>query len=194
MTEADIEAIAIGASAGAVQALSCLLPALPADYPLPVMIVVHVPPDRTNMLVPLFRDKCRIPVHEAEDKETIRGGQIYFAPSNYHLLVEGDRSLALSADDPVLHSRPSIDVFFESAADIYGSTLAGIVLSGANHDGAAGLRAIAAAGGVALVEDPVNAYAPTMPRAALEACTAARSMSLSCLASYLMGLRKTART
>ena len=102
--------------------------------------------------------------------------------------------LALSADDPVLHSRPSIDVFFESAADIYGSALVGIVLSGANHDGAAGLRAIAAAGGVALVEDPANAYAPTMPRAALEACVAARSMSLSRLASYLVGLRKTART
>jgi two-component system chemotaxis response regulator CheB len=190
MTDTLIEAVAIGASAGAVQALSRLLPALPEYYLLPVLIVVHVPPDRSNSLIPLFQATCRIPVRQAGDKEPIRGGIVYFAPADYHLLVEGDRSLALSADDPVLHSRPSIDVLFESAADTYGPALAGVVLTGANHDGSAGLRAIVDAGGIALVEDPADAYAPTMPRAALHACAEAKPMSLDALASYLAGLGK----
>ena len=191
MTEIPVEAVAIGASAGAVQALTRILPVLPEDYPLPVLVVVHVPPDRTNMLVPHFQAKCRVQVREAEDKETIRGGVIYFAPPDYHLLVEGDRTVALSVDMPVLHSRPSIDVMFESAADAYGAALAGIVLTGANQDGAAGLKAIVDAGGRAVVENPADAYACAMPQAALEACSAAKQMSLDDIASYLVSLGRT---
>lgn len=187
-TEIRIEAVAIGASAGAVQALSRILPALPAAYPLPVMIVVHVPPDRDNALVALYQAKCAMLVKEAEDKEPARGGVIYFAPSDYHLLVEPDRTLSLSTDATVMHSRPSVDVLFESAADAYGPALAGIVLTGANEDGAEGLRAIAAAGGTALAEDPVDAYAPAMPAAALARTVGARAMSLDAIANYLLGL------
>jgi two-component system chemotaxis response regulator CheB len=183
-----IEAIAIGASAGAVEALSHLLPSLPADFRLPVLVVVHVPPDRDNMLVPLFRKKCQIAVKEAEDKEPILGGAVYFAPSDYHLLVETDRSVSLSSDAPVLHSRPSIDVLFESAADAYGPALAGLVLTGANDDGARGLKAIADAGGIALVEEPGGAYAKAMPTAALKACASAMPLSLSAMAAYLLDL------
>lgn len=190
MTEPSIEAIAIGASAGAVQALSRILPELPADYPLAVLIVVHVPPDRSNMLVPLFQTKCRLSVREAEDKEPIEPGVIYFAPSDYHLLVEADRTLSLSADPPELYSRPCIDFLFESAADVYGPTLVGVVLTGANQDGAAGLKAIDEAGGFTLVEEPTSAYAPAMPQAALEATPRATSMSLANIASYLAGLGK----
>ena len=188
MTEQTIKAVAIGASAGAVQALLTILPSLPASYPLPVLVVVHVPSDRSNMLVPLLQAKCQITVKEAEDKEPIVGGVVYFAPSDYHLLVEADGALALSSDEIVNYSRPSIDVLFESAADVYGAALVGVILTGANHDGAAGLKAIMDADGVAIVEDPVGAYAPAMPYAALEACSTARIMNLNSVASYLSSL------
>ena len=188
MTDVSIEAVAIGASAGAVEALTQILPALPEEYPLPVLVVVHVPSDRCNMLVPHFQAKCRIQVREAEDKEPICGGTVYFAPPNYHLLVETDRTISLSVDEPVLHSRPSIDVLFESAADAFGAALVGVVLTGANQDGAAGLKAIVDAGGEALIENPSDAYASAMPRAALEACTAAKPTSLDGIVSYLVNL------
>jgi two-component system chemotaxis response regulator CheB len=187
-TGASIRAVAIGASAGAVQALMRILPALPAGYGLPVLIVVHVPPDRGNALVPLFQTKCRIEVKEAEDKEPARAGVVYFAPSDYHLLVEADGSLSLSSDELVNHSRPSIDVLFESCADAYGPSLAGVILTGANHDGARGLRAVAEAGGVVLVEQPGGAHAPTMPAAALAACPSAKEKTLEAIASYLSNL------
>ena len=190
MTRSSIEAIAIGASAGAVQALSRILPELPTDYPLPVLVVVHVPPDRTNMLVPLFQSKCQISVREAEDKEPILPGVVYFAPADYHLLVEADRTISLSADAPALYSRPSINFLFESAADAYGPALLGVILTGANEDGAAGLAAVGEAGGSALVEDPAGAYASAMPTAALKACPMANTMSLGNIASYLAGLGK----
>ena len=183
-----IRAVAIGGSAGSVQALSRILPALPADYPLPVFVVVHVPPDRGNALVPLFQSKCRVEVKEAEDKEPARGGVVYFAPSDYHLLIEADGSLSLSSDEPVNHSRPSIDVLFESSADAFGPALTGVILTGANHDGAKGLKAVVDGGGRAVVEDPHGAYAPTMPAAALAACPAARVLKLDAIASYLSNL------
>ena len=110
------EAVVIGASAGAVDALSVLLPALPADYPLAVAVVVHLPPDRKSVMAELFQTKCRVRVKEAEDKEPFAPGTVYFAPPDYHLLVEPDRRLSLSSEESVLYSRPSIDVLFESAA------------------------------------------------------------------------------
>lgn len=188
MTGTPVGTVVIGASAGAVQALLALLPALPASFALPILVVVHVPPDRDNVLVPLLQAKCRLTVKEAEDKEPIVGGVIYFAPSDYHLLIEADRTLALSTDEPVNYSRPSIDVLFESAADAYGEQLLGVILTGANHDGAAGLKAVADAGGLAIVQAPAEAYATAMPDAALEACPSAMTMNLDAIASYLSSL------
>jgi len=181
-------AIVVGASAGAIQALSRILPALPADYPIPVLVVVHIPADGSDLLAPLFQGKCPVVVKEAEDKEPILPGFVYFGPSDYHMLVEADRTVSLSADEPVHYSRPSIDVLFESAADAFGAGLVGVILTGANEDGAAGLRAVASVGGIALAEDPAAAFAPTMPSAALELCAEARSMSLDAIAAYLVGL------
>jgi two-component system, chemotaxis family, protein-glutamate methylesterase/glutaminase len=189
MTEASLGMVVIGASAGAVQALLALLPELPASFPLPVLVVVHVPADRDNVLVSLLQAKCRITVKEAEDKEPIAAGVVYFAPSDYHLLVETDRTMALSTDEPINYSRPSIDVLFESAADACGEGLVGIILTGANHDGAAGLRAVSNAGGVAIVQDSSEAYATAMPDAAREASPSARTMNLDAIASYLSSLR-----
>lgn len=189
MTHAEVRAIVIGASAGALDALSAILPTLPAGFALPVMIVVHVPPDRDSVLAELFQAKCRVTVKEAEDKEPIVGGTVYFAPPGYHLLIEADKTLALSSDDPVLFSRPSIDVLFESAADAYGSEVLGIILTGANQDGAEGLRAIAQSGGAALVQAPCEALASFMPEAAIQAVPDAIVMPLEQIAARLQSLR-----
>lgn len=191
MTEAESHLVVIGGSAGAVQALLKLLPPLPAAYPHPILVVVHVPPGRDNALVPLFQSRCHLTVKEAEDKERIAPGVVYFAPADYHLLVEADGALSLSSDEPVNHSRPAIDVLFESAADACGARLTAIVLTGANHDGAAGLKAVAAAGGAVLVEEPAEAYASAMPSAAVAACPEARVLTLDALASYLQRLGTT---
>jgi two-component system chemotaxis response regulator CheB len=190
MTGEAPEAVVIGASAGALEALSAILPLLPEDYPLPLIIVVHVPPDKKSILAELFQAKCAIDVREAEDKEPISGGTAYFAPPDYHVLIEADRSLSLSIDEPVLYSRPSVDVLFESAADAYGPGLVAIVLTGANNDGAKGLKAIAAAGGTAIVQNPLGAYASAMPEAAIAACPEARVLSLTEIAAYLQHIEK----
>jgi two-component system chemotaxis response regulator CheB len=158
---------------------------LPRSFPLPLLIVTHVPPDRDSVLSSLLAAKCQIAVREAEDKEPIVPGVAFIAPPDYHLLVEKDGRLSLSSDEPVQFSRPSIDVLFESAADAYGEVLVGIILTGANDDGARGLRAIADAGGVVLVQRVDLAYASAMPRAALAACPTAREMTLEEIATYL---------
>jgi len=183
--EAPIEAVAIGVSAGGIKALSSILPALPADFPVPVLVVIHLPPARKSLVADLFEDKCQLEVREAEDKEILTPGVIYFAPPDYHLLVETDRSLSLSSEEPVMFSRPSIDVLFETAADAYGPGLVGIILTGANPDGAAGLKAIRDAGGRAIVQVPAHAFAPAMPEAALQSCPEAVPMDLEDIAAYL---------
>ena len=185
MTAKGPEAVVVGASAGALDALSRILPALSQRFRLPVIVVVHLPADKRSLLAELFDAKCRIPVREIEDKEPIAGGTIYFAPPNYHVLVEDDRTLSLSCDQPVLFSRPSIDVLFESAADVYGSALIAIILSGANQDGAEGLRAVVKANGTALVQSPDDAFASEMPKAAISACPNATVISLDAIAAYL---------
>ena len=121
----------------------------------------------------------------AEDKESIEPGVTYFAPPDYHLLVETDQRLSLSGDEPVLYTRPSIDVLFESAADAYSRGLIGVVLTGADRDGAGGLKAVVEAGGVAIVQSPKGAYAAAMPEAAIAACPEARILPLSEIALYL---------
>jgi two-component system, chemotaxis family, protein-glutamate methylesterase/glutaminase len=168
MDTADIRAVAIGASAGGLQALSELLPALPAESRAAVFVVLHLPRDKPSLLVDVFSQKCALNVREAEDKEPITPGTVYFAPPNYHLLVEAGPQLALSADDLVNHSRPSIDVLFDSAAQVYREHLLGIILSGANEDGAEGLAAVHAAGGLTVVQEPQTAQSSVMILSALE--------------------------
>jgi two-component system chemotaxis response regulator CheB len=188
LPQPKMQALVIGGSAGAVGALLQLLPALPGGYPLPVLVVVHLPPDDKGTLAGLLNNYCQVTVKEAEDKEPLCPGVVCLAPANYHLLVEQDFHLALSQDDPVFYSRPSIDVLFESAADAYGDTLAGVVLTGASQDGALGLQAIQRAGGRTFVQEPTTAEATTMPRAALAACPEARALPLRELAQALCEL------
>jgi two-component system, chemotaxis family, protein-glutamate methylesterase/glutaminase len=180
-----IEAIVIGASAGAVEALSVLLPALPATLKAAVFIVVHLPRDRPSLLAEIFKPKCALPVREAEDKEPVEAGTVYFAPPDYHLLIEQGRCLALSADEVVHFSRPAIDVLFESAADVYGENLLGIILSGSNEDGGAGLAAVQRQGGVTVVQEPQSALAPAMVLSALRHCDVDFILPLEQIAALL---------
>jgi two-component system chemotaxis response regulator CheB len=186
---ADIEAVVIGASAGGVQALSTLLPALPAAAAVAVLIVLHLPRDRPSFLTEVFVHRCALEVREAQDKEPVLPGTVYFAPSNYHLLVEQGPELALSVDDVVHYSRPSIDVLFESAAEVYGHRLLGVILTGANEDGALGLRAVQDAGGVTVVQSPETAQSPAMVLAALKLVQPDHVLSLSRIAELLATLR-----
>jgi two-component system chemotaxis response regulator CheB len=174
-----IQAVVIGASAGAVEALLQILPELPVNYPLPILLVVHLPADRESTLAGLLDSRSWVTVKEAEDKEPLRAGTVYLAPPNYHLLVEPEQILALSSDEAVNFSRPSIDVLFESAADAFGNGLVGVILTGANSDGSVGLQAVHAAGGVAIVQNPQDAAADVMPRAALAACPQASMLSIA---------------
>ncbi len=162
-------AVVIGVSSGGVEALKVLLPALPASFRLPIAIVHHRDPHSDGFLAAFLNRMSGIAVSEAEDKEPFCAGHAYLAPPGYHLLIESDRCLSLSVDQRVNHSCPSIDVLFESAADVFAESLIGIVLTGANADGARGLKAIKTRGGLAVVQDPQTASATTMPRAALEA-------------------------
>jgi two-component system chemotaxis response regulator CheB len=163
----NIEAIVIGGSAGALHALLSIMPALPEQVSCPIVIVLHLPPDQPSRVPEILSRVCARAVHEAEDKVPLRDQTIYVAAPNYHLLIERNRSLSLSIDEPVHHSRPAIDVLFQSAADAYGPAVAGLVLSGANQDGAEGLYQIWQAGGVAIVQDPATASSPIMPEMAM---------------------------
>ncbi len=166
--EPPLEAVVIGTSAGGLAALSRLVRGLSSHFPLPILVVQHVPAGTPTQLAEIFQRKTGLRVKEADEKEALRPATLYFAPPGYHLLLESDRSLSLSQDDAVHFSRPSIDVLFESAADALGPALLGILLTGANEDGAAGLAAIHHAGGLTIVQDPAEAEVDTMPRAALQ--------------------------
>lgn len=162
----DVDAVVIGASAGGVAALQAILPALPADFPVPVAVVLHLPRDRPSTIHELLARQCALPVCEAIDKQPFGRG-IVLAPPDYHLLIEPDRHLALSVDEPVLFSRPAIDPLFESAAAVFGARLLAILLTGASNDGSAGIAAVRRAGGTAWIQQPSEARMPTMPAAAL---------------------------
>lgn len=164
-----VELIAIGASAGGVDALLTLLADLPERWRLPMVVVLHLPEGHESRLPSVFAERMRMPVTEAQDKALVAPATLYFAPPGYHLSVESDRCFSLSCEPPVLFSRPSIDVLMTSAADAYGPALAGLILTGANEDGAQGLAQIHHAGGITAVQQPQDAQSPVMPIAALQA-------------------------
>jgi two-component system, chemotaxis family, protein-glutamate methylesterase/glutaminase len=179
-----ITAIVLGVSLGGVDALTFLLPQLPRDFRPALLIVLHIPAEWPSLLVDIFAPRCPLPVREAQDKEPVMPGTVYFAPPDYHLLVDSGPTLSLSVDEPVHYSRPSIDVLFESAAYIYGPRLAAIILTGANEDGAQGLATVRAAGGITLVQTPETAHVATMPAAALARGPADFVLTLEQLAQW----------
>lgn len=185
---AHIELVVVGASAGGVEALDVLLRALPAHGAAALVVVLHIPPDRSSLLPRLYAERCRWPIKEAEDKEPLLAGMVYFAAPDYHLQLEPGGSFSLSLEAPVHYSRPAIDLALESAALAYGARMLGIVLTGASADGAAGLATVRQQGGLAWVQDPAQASSSIMPAAALALAGADRVGSLEQLALGLAGL------
>lgn len=169
--------IVIGGSAGGLEALLAVLPAFPGSLGVPVLVVLHLAVESRSDWSVIF-DGSALAVREAEDKDPAEPGNVYLAPPNYHMLVDRDGQLQLSVDPRVHYARPAIDVLFESAAWAYGANVLGVVLSGANTDGAIGLSAIARAGGHAWVQAPETAIASLMPRAALESTKGAYALGL----------------
>lgn len=176
--------VVIGGSAGGIDALRAIAPALGAD--LSVLVVLHLAAEASGDWPRIFTG-TKLDVREAEDKEVAAPGTLFVAPADYHLLVDAQGTLCLSVEAPVHHARPSIDVLFESAAWAYRERLLGIVLSGANADGAAGLSAIRRAEGLCWVQAPDSAQAPAMPRAALAAVPDARSLTLEQMTEVFRG-------
>lgn len=179
------EIVVIGTSWGGLSALSTVLAGLPSTFALPVVIVQHRGADAGGLLAELLQERTGLAVEEVEDKRAIVGGHVFIAPPNYHLLIERG-FFSLTTDPPVRYSRPSIDVTFASAADEYGRHTIGIVLTGANEDGALGLARIADRGGHAIVQDPQTAESPVMPRAALRAVPNACVLPLPRIAGHLV--------
>jgi two-component system chemotaxis response regulator CheB len=181
------EIIVVGTSWGGLSALRELIAGLPAAFALPLVVVQHRHRQSDHLLTSLLQDRTSLCVCEVEDKAPITPGNIYVAPADYHLLVEGGY-FSLSTDDPVRFSRPSIDVTFQSAADTYGNRVVGVVLTGANADGANGLKRISDRGGLAFVQLPATAESPTMPAAALESVPTARVLTIGEISAALGAL------
>jgi len=182
---ARYEAIVIGASAGGVAALRAVLGSLPADLPVPVLIVLHLPRDRPSTISEILDGDCALPVREAVDKQPLLPGTVTFAPPDYHLLVENRESLALSVDAPVLFSRPAIDPLFESAAEVFGERLLAMLLTGASSDGSEGVAAVRQRGGSAWVQQPEDALSPLMPASALAHAGADAVLTLDAICARL---------
>ena len=186
---APVEAVVVGCSAGGLHALHVLLGGMTTDFRPPLVVVCHTGGTRDiGTLCRLLAGSCLLPVAEARERTPADGGSVYVAPAGYHLLIEADRRFALSVDPHVCYVRPAADVLFESAADAYGAGLVGVVLTGANEDGARGLRAVRAHGGRAMVQDPATAEAPTMPGTALALAGADHIVSLEEIALLLNAL------
>ncbi len=185
MKTMSYEAVVIGASAGGVEALSKLLPLLHPRLPMPIIVVQHMSTRSDHYLTQYLDRICQLSVKEADEKEIISPGFIYFAPSNYHLLIEMDRTFSLAVDERVSFSRPSIDVLFETAADVYGRSLIGMILTGANSDGSRGIHKIKQYGGLAVVQDPLEAEIDKMPKSAIQSTEVDYILSLDKIGEFL---------
>jgi two-component system chemotaxis response regulator CheB len=181
------EIVVVGTSWGGLSALRELIVGLPATLGVPVVVVQHRHKQSDHLLTSLLQDETSLCVCEVEDKAPMKGGNVYFAPADYHLLIEPG-FFSLSTDEAVRFSRPSIDVTFQSAADVYGARTVGVVLTGANADGAQGLRRIVSRGGLGFVQLPATAESPTMPQAAINAVPEARVLTIAQIATQIAAL------
>jgi two-component system, chemotaxis family, protein-glutamate methylesterase/glutaminase len=188
----DYQLVAIGCSMGGMHALQTIFEVLPKDFPLPITVVQHRYKTSNEGLPQFLRRHSKLNVVDTVDKEWLKPGTVYLAPANYHLLVERGE-LSLSVDEAVAYSRPSIDVMFESAADAYGSGVIGVVLTGANSDGARGAVRIKKRGGFVLAQDPKTAESPAMPQAAIDATRVDRILPLERIGPFLVELCRGSR-
>lgn len=179
--------VVIGCSAGGLAALTYLLEKLPADFWVPIIIVQHRAKSHDDLLEKTLQHKCKVKIKQADEKEPIRKAYVYVAPPDYHLLVEQDETFSLSVET-VGYSRPSINVLFETAAEMFGNRLTGIVLTGASNDGAEGIKAISENGGTTIAQDPTEATHPVMPRSAIDTGAVQHVLKLEKIILHLIGL------
>jgi two-component system chemotaxis response regulator CheB len=189
-TISKYKAIVMGTSAGGLGVLSSIVSGLPADFALPVIVVQHRHKDQRTLLEEILQAKSNIVVKQADDKEPIAAGIVYIAPPDYHLLVENDHTFSLTFDPHVSHSRPSIDVLFETAAAVYKSSLIGVLLTGANRDGTSGMKAIKSMGGLTIAQSPLDADYPYMPQAAIDSGCIDLVLTLKDIQQFLLETNK----
>ncbi len=188
-SSAGYEAVVLGGSAGGFKVFSAIVDALPLDFALPVLLVQHLHHDDDGAFAEHLGAVSKLPVIEPCDKELITGGRVYVAPAGYHMLVEQNGTIALSIEEKVNWSRPSIDVLFESAARIWGEWVVAVILSGASNDGAAGIQAIKRAGGLTIAQRPESAEYPFMPQAAINSGAVAEVLTIGEAIARIAGLR-----
>lgn len=184
------EAIVVGVSSGGMNAMKVMFSLLPKDFNTPVIIVQHIGAHSDSQWIKFLNDKSNLPIKEADEKEKIESGKVYLAPANYHLLIEKDRTFSLTVDERVNYSRPSIDVLFESAAEVYVDKLIGVILTGSNNDGANGIKRVKECGGLAIIQNPETAESAFMPKSAIAAITPDYILSLEAIAELLIELDK----
>lgn len=189
-SSASFDVVVVGVSAGGVDLLLHVVPALPADFPVPIVVCLHSGTGTTDELARLLGRRAKVKVREVHDKDPLAPGSVYLAPGGYHLLLERERTASLSLDAPLRFARPSIDVLFDSAAHAFGAKVLAVILSGANDDGADGCRRIKAAGGTVIVQDPATARAPEMPEGAIAAVKPDHIFAPAELAALLQKLCK----
>lgn len=182
------EAIVIGSSTGGLKALRILLTMFDNTFKLPIIVVQHVSPSSDNYITTFLDNMCEMTVKEADEKEKIRQRFVYFAPPNFHLLIEENKTFSLSLEDRVNYARPSIDVLFETAAFTYKNKLIGIILTGANHDGAQGIKTIKDYGGLTIVQNPKTAEVDMMPLTAINATSIDHILNLEEIGIFLQSI------
>ncbi len=184
----NYKAIVIGASAGGMESISAILKKLPIDFTVPIIIVQHLSPKSKGYMVSYLNKSSELQVKEADEKEKLISGFVYIAPANYHLLIEDDETFSLTVGEKINYSRPSIDLLFETASDVYQDNLIGIILTGANNDGSLGLKKIKERGGLTIVEDPDTAMVNIMPKAAMGATEIDYILGVDNIAKIIMKL------
>lgn len=188
MKDQPCELLVIGGSAGSIDALVKILPGIKKQILFSIVIVLHRKKSTDSGLADLFSLRTTIPVKEIEDKDSLKAGAIFLAPADYHLLFEKDKSVSLDYSEKVNYSRPSIDVAFESAANVYGQALACLLLSGANADGSAGLNIVKQKGGLIAVQDPDTAESPYMPQQAINSVNVKNVLSPEEIVEFINSL------
>ncbi|KEQ19312.1 chemotaxis protein CheB [Endozoicomonas numazuensis] len=180
--------VVVGASAGGLSALEILLTELGANFPAPVIVTKHLASGDEEGLCKVLSKSSPLTVNIACDKQKVTGNHVYLAPGGYHLQIEDKETLSLSIDEQVCHSRPSVDVLFQSAADVFGTQMVGILLTGANKDGAEGIKAVKEAGGATIVQNPETAEVPIMPKSAIATGCVDHVLDLSDIAICLKAM------
>jgi len=190
LIEGRCKALIIGGSAGSLDVLLEIFPSLKDDIDFPIIVVTHRKSGNDSLLSDLLRSRTKLKVNEAEEKDQILPGNVYIAPADYHLLIEESETFSLDYSEKVNYSRPSIDVTFQSAAEIFKNKLVCILLSGSNADGVTGLKMVKSLGGIVVIQNPNTAVMPYMPQQAVNEIEGAIILDANKMAEFINKLIK----